>query len=81
MPGPFRPRPVTDAPLVRLRELATWPGLPPEALDYVEKRIKDGLDVNEAYNLIGQYGARIQALKADPVGAMAKEVKRLKEAS
>lgn len=81
MRKPFRHAPATEKQHEELRRLARWPGLPqPESSAYVEKRIKDGMDVNEAYGLIGTYGARIQAMKeAGPVVAMANEMKRLNE--
>ena len=76
MHRPFRPGPATKQQTDRLRELAVWPGLPqPVSRDYVEKRIAEGLDVNEADALIGSYGARINAL--GPVAAMAAEAKRM----
>ena len=71
----FRPGPVTAAQLAELRRLATWPGLPqPESSDYVEQRIREGLDVNTAYDLIGIYGQRIRRM--GPVAAMAEAKRR-----
>ena len=78
MHRPVRPGPATKQQTDRLRELAVWPGLPqPASKDYVEKRIAEGLNVNEADALIGSYGVRIKAL--GPVEAMVAEAKRLGE--
>lgn len=64
MTHPFRPNPATPPQLDRIRELAVWPGLPqPQASEHVEARIAEGLNVHEAYELIGALGKRIQEME------------------
>lgn len=66
MKGPLFTVPATEFQIQRLRELATWPGLPqPEASEYAERRIEQGLTKDQAYDLIRAYGGRIQQLRAD----------------
>lgn len=62
MIGPFQPGPATPAQLERLRELARTPGMPEEAIAFVEQRIEAGLDVNTAYRLIAKLGLRAYEL-------------------
>lgn len=61
----YRPNPATEKQLERLRELAAWPGMPPEAVEYVEGKIAEELDVWEAMDLLRAMGKRIRTLDAD----------------